>query len=87
MRHVTGSLAMNALKIVANYLKGGKLELYLKEFNLKMRYHKVVDKLRVKYNTAQRKLSLQPEVYILLLDLFMDSHHVQYEKECLCGMI
>ena len=46
------------VQLVVSCLKCGALEFYLKEVNQKMPYQIVVDKLRAKYNTSHRNLSL-----------------------------
>ena len=52
-----------------------------------MPYQMIVDKLRARYNTPHRKLSLQSEVDSLDFDEFMTRHQIQYEKECLPRMV
>ena len=54
-------------QLVVSSFEGGALELYLKGINPLMHSQKIVDKLRARYNTPQRKLSLQLEVDSLSL--------------------
>ena len=68
---------------VVDCLKGGALELYLKDISSHMTYQVVDDKLRARYNTPHRELSLQSEVDSLNFDDFMVHHLIQDEKECL----
>ena len=58
-------------RLVVNFLKGGALEFHLKEIDPQQPYRTVVDKLRARYNTPHRKLSLQSEVDSLTFDDFM----------------
>ena len=74
-------------QLVVSCVKGGAFEFYLKEINPKMPFQMVVDRLRARYNTPHRKLSLQSEVYSLNLDDFMVRHQIQDEKECLRRMV
>ena len=61
-------------QLVINYLKGGALEVHLKEINSQMPYQMVIDKLRVRYNTLHKKLSLESELDSLSFDEFMARH-------------
>ena len=73
--------------LVVNCLKGVALKSYLKETNPKMPHQMVVDRLRERYYTPHRKLSLQSEVYSLSVNDFMVRHQIQDEKECLRRMV
>ena len=59
------------------------MEFYLKEIDPKLAYKDAVDKLRERYNTPHRNLSLQSEKDSLTFDDFMDRHQIRDEKECL----
>ena len=74
-------------QLVVSCVKGGALELYLKEIYQKMLYKMAVNKLRAGYNTPNRKLSLQSEVDSLNFDEFTTRHQIQDEKECLHRMV
>ena len=69
--------------LVVNCLKGGALELFLKDIDTKLQYKDAVDKLRTRYNMPRRKLSLQSEVNSLTFDEFVARYQIRNEKECL----
>ena len=48
-----------------------------------MPYQMVVDRLRARYSTPHRKLSVQSEVDSLNFDEFMTCHQIQNKKKCL----
>ena len=52
-----------------------------------MPYQMVVHKLRARYNTPHRKLSIQSMVDSLNVDEFMARHQLQEQKECLRQMV
>ena len=71
---------------MVNCLKRGALEFNLKEINPQITYQIVVDKLRARYNTPHRKLSLQSEVDSINFEDFIAHHQVRDEKECIRRM-
>ena len=62
-------------------------KIYLKEINPKMPYQIVVDKLRARYNTPYRYLSLQSEFHSLNFGEFMARIRIQDGKELLRRMV
>ena len=74
-------------QLVADCVKGGALEFYLKEINKQKPYQMVVDKLRLRYNMTLRNLSLQSKDDSLSFDDFIAQHQRQDERECLRRMV
>ena len=66
--------------LVVNCLKGGAQEFYLKEIDPKIPYKDIFNKLRTRYNTPHRNLSLQSEVDSLKYDEFMARHKIRDEQ-------
>ena len=55
--------------------------------NAQMPYQMVYDKLRERYNTQHKKLSLQSEVDFVNFDELIAVHQLQDEKKCLRQMV
>ena len=72
---------------VVNCFKCGALELYLKDIHAQMPYQMIIEKLRARYSTPHRKLSLQSEVDSLKFNELMARRKIQDEKECLHRMV
>ena len=62
MRIITARLMMKVSQLVVFILKGGALEFHLRDINPQMPYQMVIDKVRKRYNTPHRMLSLQQKV-------------------------